>query len=173
MARLPVRRFDTQYGLCSSCKNRRCYGLGKLKSVMGRAVKAYLKATKGIRIRRRTVTAVTAFALILQSLLAADLMAAITSGDASDYRTITICTGYGYKQITLDAENNPVTPPSNDLMADCPACFVASGYVLILPTVLNATYQTAQRLGRVTFDKRVWADDRPTHAHRSRAPPRT
>lgn len=134
-------------------------------------MKAYLRAIKGNRIRRCAVTVVTAFALILQSFLAAGVMAAITSGDASEYRTISICTGYGYKQVTLDAENNPVTPPSNDGMEDCPACLVASGYVLTLPIGHNATYQTAQRLGKVTFDQQIWAEDRPTHAHRSRAPP--
>lgn len=116
---------------------------------------------------------VAAFALILQSLLAADVMAAIASGDASEYSTITICTGFGYKQITLDAENNPVTPLSNDGMEDCPACLVASGYVLALPTGLNATCHTALRLGKVTFDKQIWAEDGPAQAHRSRAPPQT
>jgi hypothetical protein len=136
-------------------------------------VKAYLRAIKDRGIQRRTVAAVAAFALILQSLLAANVMAAILSDAASEYNTITICTGYGYRQITLDAENNPVAPPSNEGIEDCPACLVASGYVLTLPTDLNAIYQTALRLEKVTFNKQVWTKDRPSHAHRSRAPPQT
>lgn len=140
---------------------------------MERVVQAYLKATKVSGIRRRTAVTVAVFALILQSLLATGVMAAITSGGTSEYRTITICTGYGYKQITLDAENNPVAPLSNDSIEDCPACLVASGYVLTLPACLNtATYRTAVRLVTAPSNGQIWAEDRPSHAHRSRAPPR-
>jgi hypothetical protein len=121
--------------------------------------------------RRRLVTLVTAVALVLQSFLAADVMAAFGASSGDVYRTITICTGYGYKQITLDAENNPVTPPPKNNPVECLACISMSNCLLALPVDSNAVFAAPRSRFASRLHRNAHAFGRTPIARQSRAPP--
>ncbi|NKB60337.1 MAG: DUF2946 domain-containing protein [Alphaproteobacteria bacterium] len=121
--------------------------------------------------RRRWVAIVASLALILQSLLAADLMAAVATGSGSDFRTIMICTGDGYRQITLDANNNPVAPLTNGEADDCPVCVLASSYPLSLPAALRVSFETAPCVNLSPFDLQTNAIGWASYARYGRGPP--
>ncbi len=122
--------------------------------------------------RRSAVAAVAAFALILQSFLAVNVMAAISADAGDGYRTILICTGDGYRQITLDAENKPTEQPApSDATNECPACVLASSITLIQPVPVYAAHVRADIQNFVPTRQKSFVDELPSRSHRSRAPP--
>ena len=120
--------------------------------------------------KRRLAALFAAFALALQSFLSADVLAAIAI-DSGAFRTVTICTGDGYKQITLDADNNPVAPPLKDGARDCPACVLASCCLLALPADGGATLVDVPPREAAQFKRSLRAGSRSPLAPQSRAPP--
>lgn len=122
--------------------------------------------------RRRAIASLAAFALILQSFLSVHALAAVSDHSAEGWRTILICTGDGFRQITLDAENNPVTPPaSTDAADECPACVLVCTVTLNPPIFKTAEYQRTETSSFPVSRQNISADALLIRSTRSRAPP--
>jgi hypothetical protein len=118
--------------------------------------------------KHRQVALFAAIALALQSLLTLDVLAAIAVENGA-IRIVTICTGDGFEQIALDAQNQPV--PAQHNHEDCPECVLATATTCGLPANSVDTLTLAPSGLAVAFRTVLPATGRTTFVPRSRAPP--
>jgi hypothetical protein len=131
----------------------------------------------------RKITALAAvFGLLLQTAVAAfpftltvpgafgpSAAGAVNPGDA--LRTVVICTGQGLKRLVLDAEGQPVEPPSGDSPSGfCPLCLTHAGCTLSSPAV---AILLPAFIGRLAFPPQALTagHGQKSKVYRNRAPP--
>lgn len=119
----------------------------------------------------------------VMTLVAALLMQAMATGlhfrlistsvavDGSLYQKIIICTGLGLRQITLDANGNPVGDGKPVDRTDCPACHLRDGCAATEPaTVGLAQPVLAAWIGHAPLGEDLIFGREPVSPN-SRAPP--
>ncbi len=120
-------------------------------------------------LNHRRVALFAAVVLALQSLLTAEVLAAIAV-DSGTFSVVTICTGNGFKRITLDTENNPVAPrDGRDI--DCPTCTLAYCSALALPAESGTAYRPPANTIAAEIPATSPLDSQGPDAPNSRAPP--
>lgn len=119
--------------------------------------------------KSRQVALFAALALALQSLLSFDLLAAIAV-ESGAVRIVTICTGDGFEQIALNAQNQPV--PAQHSHEECPACVQATAASCGLPEKTGETVLFTGSGIAISFDHAPATTGYNVRVNRSRAPPK-